>query len=98
MVWRQWLALVFYFSWYNANANARAGTFNASHCFNNLIYRLNCTTETTFDKLFQRRSFWSTFNRFYIPNNNTKLITKPIRPEASTKEKPINEKRNNSSR
>ena len=33
--------------------------------------------------------------RFYIPNNNTKLITKPIRPEASTKEKPINEKRNN---
>ena len=32
------------------------------------------------------------------PNNNTKLITKPIRPDASTKEKPINEKRNNSSR
>ena len=38
------------------------------------------------------RSFWS--NNIYIPNNNTKLITKPIRPEASTKEKPINEKRN----
>ena len=35
---------------------------------------------------------------YYKPNNNTKLITKPIRPDASTKEKPINEKRNNSSR
>ena len=34
----------------------------------------------------------------YKPNNNTKLITKPIRPDASTKEKPIKEKRNNSSR
>ena len=34
----------------------------------------------------------------YKPNNNTKLITKPIRPDASTKEKPMNEKRNNSSR
>ena len=34
----------------------------------------------------------------YNPNNNTKLIIKPIRPEASTKEKPMKEKRNNSSR
>ena len=34
----------------------------------------------------------------YKPNNNKKLITKPIRPEASTKEKPINDIRNNSSR
>ena len=36
--------------------------------------------------------------KLYKPNNNTKLITKPIRPDASTKEKPMNEKRNNSSR
>ena len=34
----------------------------------------------------------------YKPNNNRKLITKPIRPDASTKEKPINENLNNSSR
>ena len=25
------------------------------------------------------------------PNNNTNAITKPIRPDASTKEKPMNE-------
>ena len=32
------------------------------------------------------------------PNNNKKLITKPISPETSTKENPMKEYRNNSSR
>ena len=42
--------------------------------------------------------FRNSKTNYYKPNNNTKLITKPIRPDASTKEKPMNEKRNNSSR
>ena len=45
-----------------------------------------------------RKNDWKLGIKYYKPNNNTKLITKPIRPDASTKEKPINENLNNSSR